>query len=122
MIVIMKIRYIFIVIGILVLPIATIAQDEASLLRINSLVESLQIIIENLTRQVQQRLPVTNVAMVLPRVADITNSGTVGEDDWLYMRSKWFSNDTDADLNGDGVVNSIDFGILNGNWNETVQY
>ena len=32
------------------------------------------------------------------------------------MNSAWFTSDMTADINKDGLVNSIDFGILNRNW------
>ncbi len=47
---------------------------------------------------------------------DINKDGIVNSLDWSLMNSKWFSNDTTADLNNDGIVNSLDFSIMNGNW------
>ncbi len=40
--------------------------------------------------------------------------------DWSIMNSKWFTNDATADLNGDGIVNSLDFSIMNGNWLKSI--
>ncbi|GEM_PF-2559196 len=47
---------------------------------------------------------------------DLNKDGIVNSLDWSIMNSKWFTNDTTADLNNDGIVNSLDFSIMNGNW------
>ncbi len=49
---------------------------------------------------------------------DLNNDGIVNSLDWSIMNNKWFSNDTTADLNNDGIVNSLDFSIMNGNWSK----
>ena len=32
------------------------------------------------------------------------------------MNTVWFTADATADLNTDGIVNSLDFGLMNRNW------
>ncbi len=49
---------------------------------------------------------------------DLNHDGIVNSLDWSIMNNKWFSNDTTADLNNDGIVNSLDFSIMNGNWSK----
>ncbi len=50
---------------------------------------------------------------------DLNHDGIVNSLDWSIMNNKWFSNDTSADLNNDGIVNSLDFSIMNGNWSKS---
>lgn len=47
---------------------------------------------------------------------DINSDGTVNSLDWGIMNSQWFTSGPEADLNGDGLVNSLDFGLMNANW------
>ncbi|MBI4039881.1 hypothetical protein HY389_00815 [Candidatus Daviesbacteria bacterium] len=47
---------------------------------------------------------------------DLNKDGIVNSLDWSIMNSKWFTSDSTADLNSDGIVNSLDFSIMNGNW------
>ena len=49
-------------------------------------------------------------------IGDINNDGIVNSIDWSVMNLKWNTNDASSDLNVDGTVNAIDFSILNGNW------
>jgi len=44
--------------------------------------------------------------------ADIDRNGSVDVDDVLAMIHAWDTDDSHADLNGDGVVNSLDLAIL----------
>ena len=32
------------------------------------------------------------------------------------MNSQWFTSNPQSDINADGIVNSIDFGLMNRNW------
>lgn len=50
---------------------------------------------------------------------DLNKDGIVNSLDWSMMNSKWFTSDSTADLNDDGIVNSLDFSIMNGNWLKT---
>jgi hypothetical protein len=43
---------------------------------------------------------------------DLNGDGLVNSIDFSILKSRLFTNDPDADLNGDGVVNSIDFSIM----------
>jgi hypothetical protein len=49
---------------------------------------------------------------------DLVNDNMVGQADYDYMESLWGTNDPIADINRDGIVNSIDFAILNANWGQ----
>jgi len=48
--------------------------------------------------------------------ADLNQDGTVNTLDWSIMNSAWGTADATADINNDGIVNTIDFSILNGQW------
>ena len=52
-------------------------------------------------------------------LGDINGDGIVNSVDWSIMNSKWLLADTLSDLNSDGIVNSIDFSIMNNNWLKT---
>jgi len=54
-----------------------------------------------------------------PLIGDLNHDGIVNSLDWSLMNSKWFTNDATADLNHDGLVNSLDFSLLNANWLKT---
>ena len=62
-------------------------------------------------------IPEANLAQV-PAIlqGDLNNDGIVNSIDWSIMNARWFTNDAIADINKDGIVNSIDFSILNKNW------
>ena len=47
---------------------------------------------------------------------DLNSDGTVNSLDWGIMNAAWFTNNATADINADGIVNSIDFGLMNANW------
>ena len=49
---------------------------------------------------------------------DLNHDGIVNSLDWSILNSKWFTSDATADLNHDGLVNSLDFSILNSHWFE----
>jgi hypothetical protein len=51
-----------------------------------------------------------------PLQGDINQDGTVNTLDWGIMNSQWFTSNPQSDLNADGFVNSIDFGLMNANW------
>ncbi len=53
-------------------------------------------------------------------VGDLNGDKIVNSLDWSIMNSKWFTNNATADLNHDGIVNSIDFSLLNANWFKTI--
>jgi len=40
--------------------------------------------------------------------------------DWTIMAGVWFTASQPSDINLDGVVNSIDFSLLNANWGRTI--
>jgi hypothetical protein len=51
-----------------------------------------------------------------PLVGDLNSDGTVNALDWGIMNSQWFTSNPQSDINADGLVNSIDFGLMNVNW------
>ena len=61
------------------------------------------------------------LSLISPAVipGDINRDGTVNSIDWGLMNSSWLTNNASADLNSDGTVNSIDFSIMNANWLRT---
>lgn len=104
------------VISTTVLPFGALADTDATLSSIASLLDSLQAAVFSLAEQIQHY-----GSSQQTNTSDITGDGRVGTDDWNYMESRWFSADETADINGDGIVNSIDFGILNRGWNTTTR-
>ena len=44
---------------------------------------------------------------------------TVNGTDWTIMAGVWFTADATADINKDGIVNSIDFSLMNANWGKS---
>jgi pimeloyl-ACP methyl ester carboxylesterase len=51
--------------------------------------------------------------------ADFNGDGIVNSIDFSVLNRGWFSSDAHADINRDGLVNSLDFSILNGVWFRT---
>jgi len=46
-----------------------------------------------------------------------SNQGrTVNGADWSIVAGVWFTSSQPSDINLDGVINSIDFSLLNANW------
>lgn len=58
--------------------------------------------------------------IVLPKLpgGDLDDSNDIGSGDWSLMSPAWGTNDALADINNDGLVNSLDFGIMNKNWGQ----
>jgi hypothetical protein len=52
-------------------------------------------------------------------IGDLNGDGIVNSLDFSILNTKWLTKDALADLNGDGIVNSLDWSILNGNWFKT---
>ncbi len=53
-------------------------------------------------------------------VGDLNGDRVVNSVDWSIMNTHWFTSYTPADLNGDGLVNSIDWSLMNPNWLRTI--
>ncbi len=49
-------------------------------------------------------------------IGDLDNNNYIDEDDWIIMSNQWQNTDSDADLNEDNLVNTLDFSWLNKNW------
>ncbi|PJE64649.1 MAG: hypothetical protein COU90_02295 [Candidatus Ryanbacteria bacterium CG10_big_fil_rev_8_21_14_0_10_43_42] len=111
--------YIFAVM--LAAPLFMLAEQPKNYAEMASLLGSLQEIVSNLTTQIQNTLPHTPIAVAAPNETDVTGDGENNKEDWEFLRDRWFSGDPIADINGDGIVNSVDFGLLNKNWNKKVQ-
>ncbi len=58
----------------------------------------------------------STVALSILKAGDINNDGIVNSLDWSLMNSQWYTNSYPSDINQDGVVNSIDFSWMNKNW------
>ncbi len=52
-------------------------------------------------------------------VGDLNGDKIINSIDWSVMNSKWFTPDATADLNKDGLVNTIDWSLMNDNWLKT---
>ena len=50
---------------------------------------------------------------------DLNGDRIINSIDFSIMNSKWLTNDSTSDLNKDGIVNSLDFSIMNSNWLKT---
>lgn len=117
----MNLSTIFIVIAgmlMVIVPVMVFAQQMTDVAQMASLIESLKNLVQDLAKKVQNALPIVLASL---QGTDLTQDGLTGENDWVYMRDRWFTDDASADINGDGIVNSVDFGLLNRNWNKTVQ-
>jgi hypothetical protein len=51
-----------------------------------------------------------------PQTGDINGDNIVNSIDFSALNAKWFTTDAAADLNQDGIVNGVDFSLLNKNW------
>ncbi|MEK7560420.1 MAG: Ig-like domain-containing protein [Patescibacteria group bacterium] len=52
----------------------------------------------------------------LTRTADLNADGVVNSLDWSIMNGQWNTAGPSADLNSDGIVNSFDWSVMNGRW------
>jgi hypothetical protein len=48
--------------------------------------------------------------------ADLNADGIVNSLDWSIMNAAWGTNNATADLNSDGIVDSFDWSVMNGRW------
>ncbi len=55
------------------------------------------------------------------RAGDLDNSNLVNSLDYSVLNGKWDQADPIADINQDGLVNTIDFSLLNSNWFQSGQ-
>lgn len=58
----------------------------------------------------------TTFTLDMNYIGDINIDGIVNSLDWSLMNFKWNTNDASVDLNNDGSVNTVDFSLLNNNW------
>jgi hypothetical protein len=61
----------------------------------------------------------TPISGAIGILGDLNGDGIVNSLDWSIMNSKWLTSDPQADINGDGIVNSLDWSIMNANWLKT---
>ncbi len=57
-----------------------------------------------------------NVSFPQLKTGDINQDGIVNSLDYSVLNSRWFSADPTADLDKNGIVNSLDFSLINKNW------
>ena len=50
---------------------------------------------------------------------DLNGDRVINSIDFSIMNGAWLTNNATSDLNKDGIVNSLDFSIMNGNWLKT---
>ena len=56
------------------------------------------------------------VVFPLLLAGDLDGNNVVNSIDYSQMNTRWYQSDAVADLNRDGVVNALDFSLLNKNW------
>jgi hypothetical protein len=54
-----------------------------------------------------------------PLIGDINGDRIVNSLDYSLLKLRWLTSDQSADLNDDGIVNSIDYSLLKQNWLKT---
>ena len=54
-----------------------------------------------------------------PLAGDLNGDRVINSIDFSIMNGAWLTNNATSDLNKDGIVNSLDFSIMNGNWLKT---
>ena len=62
----------------------------------------------------------SNSTITLPKLlgGDLDDSNSIGAGDWSWMSPFFGTNNALADINDDGLVNSLDFGLMNKNWGQ----
>ena len=62
----------------------------------------------------------SNSTITLPKLlgGDLDDSNSIGAGDWSLMSPFFGTNNALADINDDGLVNSLDFGLMNKNWGQ----
>jgi hypothetical protein len=60
----------------------------------------------------------SSTALTVPQLlaADFNNDGIINTLDYSLMNSNWNQNFAAADINKDGIINTLDFAILKNNW------
>lgn len=53
---------------------------------------------------------------------DFDNDGSVGINDFNYLKTNWYGTDANADMNSDGSVGINDFNLFKGRWYSSVPY
>jgi len=76
------------------------------------------ITVPHFLRRVMRNITLGNEKITFPNLlaGDLTNNQSIGPLDWEEMKNHWGTNNTLADINKDGIVNSIDFTYINKNW------
>ncbi len=59
------------------------------------------------------------VPLPVLKAGDLNDDGIINSLDWSLMNSNWFTNNITSDINKDGIVNTIDFSWMNKNWLQT---
>jgi hypothetical protein len=50
------------------------------------------------------------------KVGDINGDNIINSIDFSSLNTRWFQADSSRDLNLDGIINSLDFSLMNKNW------
>ena len=58
----------------------------------------------------------TTISLPTLKAGDLNDDGIINSLDWSVMNTNWFTSVYPADINADGLVNSLDFSWLNKNW------
>jgi|GEM_PF-2812973 len=56
--------------------------------------------------------------VVLPKLiaGDVNGDGVINSIDWSLINTRWFKRDYNYDINGDRIINSIDWSFIKKNW------
>jgi len=74
-------------------------------------------IIPFLDRLIPQNLStISTYAFPMLITGDINGDNIINSIDFSTLNSNWFTTNAGSDLNVDGIVNSLDFSLLNKNW------
>ena len=59
------------------------------------------------------------VEIPILKAGDLNGDGVVNELDWSLLHGHWYSSFEDGDFNSDEVINSLDWSLMNRNWGLT---
>jgi len=63
--------------------------------------------------------PVQVIELSLLRAGDLNGDGIINELDWSLLHSHWYQAFEDGDFNSDGIINTLDWSFMNRNWGLT---
>jgi hypothetical protein len=91
--------------------------DFAVVVDINETV-SMRIFVNGFLARAINNLNLSSTTITFPPLlaGDLDGNNVVNSLDYSVMNTKWYTNDSLSDLNKDGLVNTLDFSLLNKNW------